>query len=163
MSRFTSLLTVSPLADGKSWWLRTPFGYDVGHEGSGDTVEVPVGFVTDFASIPRPFWILFPKWGRYGNAAVVHDFLYWQQQRSRREADAIFLEGMQVLSVSPLVRSIIFRTVRAFGWLAWLKNRWDRATGIDRVVTGGLTRVTDLPPARSGLLRHVLRGRPWAP
>jgi len=75
MRGFTSLLTVSPLSDGKSWWLRTPFGYDVGREGSGDSVELPVGFVTDFASIPRPLWILLPKWGRYGNAAVVHDFL----------------------------------------------------------------------------------------
>jgi hypothetical protein len=162
MSRFTSLLTVSPLSDGKSWWLRTPFGYDVGREGSGDSVEVPVGFVTDFASIPRLFWILLPKWGRYGHAAVVHDFLYWQQQRRRREADSIFLEGMKVLSVSLLVRYVMFGAVWTFGWLSWLNNRWDRLAGINRVVDSGLTKVTDLPPARPGVLRHVIRGRPWA-
>ena len=41
MSRFTEILTVSPLPDGRSWVLREPFGYDVGHENSGETIEVP--------------------------------------------------------------------------------------------------------------------------
>ena len=161
MSRFTSLLTVSHLSDGKSWWLRTAFGYDVGREGSGDTVEVPIGFVSDFASVPRPFWSFLPKWGRYGNAAVIHDFLYWQQTRTRREADGIFLEGMTVLGVSGLVRYVIFTAVRAFGWLAWLNNRWDRQAGINRVVEAGLEKATDLPLARPGVIRHLVQGRPW--
>ncbi len=34
MSRFTEALVVSPLADGKTWYLRDEFGYDVGREGS---------------------------------------------------------------------------------------------------------------------------------
>ncbi len=40
MSRFTEILTVSPLPNGKSWVLRKPFGYDVGHEDSGETIEI---------------------------------------------------------------------------------------------------------------------------
>ena len=40
-------------------------------------------FMTDFASIPRPLWSILPQWGRYGNAAVVHDFGYWTQTRPR--------------------------------------------------------------------------------
>ncbi len=160
MSRFTALLTVSPLSDGKSWWLRTPFGYDVGNEGSENTVEVPIGFVTDFASVPRPFWSILPKWGRYGSAAVVHDYLYWKQDRPRAEADAIFLEGMQILGVRVAVRFIIYCAVRWFGLLAWLTNRWDRQAGTDRVVHT-LTKATDAPPRRRGLLRHVMDGRPF--
>jgi hypothetical protein len=105
MSRFTNVLIVSPLPDGKTWYLRRAFGYDVGTEGSGDTINVPIGFLTDFASVPRPLWWLFPRWGRYGNAAVVHDFGYWDQSRKRPEVDRIFLEGMTVLGVGWFTRS----------------------------------------------------------
>lgn len=39
-------------------------------------IRVPAGFVTDFASIPRAFWVVLPPTGKYGKAAVVHDYLY---------------------------------------------------------------------------------------
>lgn len=119
MSRFTKILTVSPLADGRTWFLREAFGYDVGVEGSEDTINVPAGFMTDFASVPRLLWWIFPRWGRYGNAAVIHDYCYWDQQRSRKEADAIFFEAMGVLSVGTISRYLLYWTVRAFGWWAW--------------------------------------------
>src|SRR2546425_53495 len=93
MSRFTDVLLVSPLADGSTWVIMRDFGYDVGAEASGDHIDVAVGFQTDFATIPRPFWIILPKWGRYGNATVIHDWLYWRQARPRPQADAILLEA----------------------------------------------------------------------
>ena len=40
MSRFTDALVVSPMADGKTWVTLRPFSYDVGEEGSGDTVDL---------------------------------------------------------------------------------------------------------------------------
>jgi hypothetical protein len=43
------------------------------------SVTVPVGFVTDFASIPRVFWSLLRPDGVYTYPAIVHDFLYWEQ------------------------------------------------------------------------------------
>ena len=89
MSRFTEALVVTPLADGNTWVIVRPFGYDVEREGSGDRIDVRVGFMTDFASIPRLFWIALPKWGKYGNAAVIHDWLYWTQRRSRPSSDRI--------------------------------------------------------------------------
>ena len=88
MSRFTDTLLVSPLADGKTWILRKEFGYDVGAKGSEDQVNVPALFMTDFASVPRLLWAVLPRWGRYGNAAVIHDFCYWAQERTRAEAFA---------------------------------------------------------------------------
>jgi len=60
---------VSPLADGRTWVIRSEFGYDVGAEGSGDRIDVPIGFKTDFASVPRLFWAIFPQWG-YKNVDV---------------------------------------------------------------------------------------------
>ena len=68
MSQFTDVLVVSPLADGKTWVIVRDFGYDVGAENSGDHIDVAIGFKTDFATIPRLFWVILPKWGRYGNA-----------------------------------------------------------------------------------------------
>lgn len=133
MSRFTKILVVSPLADGRSWVLREEFGYDVGEIGSGDTIDVPVGFITDFASVPRPLWWLFPRWGRYGNAAVIHDFCYWEQSRSRKRADEIFLEAMGVLKVRICTRYILFWSVYVFGSLAWRSRRHLKKTGWTKI------------------------------
>ncbi len=119
MSRFTESLVVTPLPDGKTWIILSDFGYEIGEEGSGDIINVPIGTYTDFASIPRPLWAIFPRWGKYGNAAVIHDWMYWNQSRSRKEADDIFLEGMGVLEVPNWKRYTIYYAVRWFGWLAW--------------------------------------------
>src|SRR5437660_456817 len=127
MSRFTDVLLVSPLADGSTWVIMRDFGYDVGAEASGDHIDVAVGFQTDFATIPRPFWIILPKWGRYGNATVIHDWLYWTQVRPRPQADAIFLQAMGVLGVSGVVKYTLYWAVRLFGGLAWYRNAADRA------------------------------------
>ena len=99
MSRFTEPLVVTPLPDGKTWIILNEFAYEIGEEGSGNVINVPIGTYTDFASIPRTLWAVFPRWGKYGNAAVIHDWMYWDQSRSRKEADDIFLEGMEVLEV----------------------------------------------------------------
>ncbi len=123
MSRFTETLIVTPLPDGKTWIILADFGYDVGEEGSSDVINVPIGTYTDFASIPRPLWIILPRWGKYGNAAVIHDWLYWDQARSRKEADGIFLDAMGILEVSPWQKHAIYWAVRAFGWWAWWRNK----------------------------------------
>lgn len=119
MSKFTDLLVVSPLPDGKRWIIRKEFGYDVGQEGSGDTINVPIGFITDFASVPRLFWSVFPKWGKHGNAAVIHDYLYWTQKRNKKESDKIFLEAMAVLKVPKWKRYCMYWAVKYFGGWAW--------------------------------------------
>jgi hypothetical protein len=159
MSRFTSILLVSPLADGQTWVLMREFGYDVGAEGSQDQITVPVGFETDFASVPRPFWAILPKWGKYGNAAVIHDWLYWEQGRPRPAADAILLEGMVVLGVSAVVRQTIFTAVRLFGWLAWYRSQADRADGYERVLLNLPTKATTTTQRRGQyvqVVRHLL-------
>lgn len=115
MSSFTQSLLVSPLPDGGRWVVRGEFGYDVGEKDSGDRISVPIGFVTDFASIPRMFWKILPKWGKYGNAAVIHDYLYWEGIRPRKECDDIFLEGMEVWYVPLWIRYPMYWAVRWFG------------------------------------------------
>jgi hypothetical protein len=123
MSRFTESLVVTPKPDGRTWIVLSDFGYEVGYEGSGDVINVGIGFHTDFASIPRLFWVFLPQWGKYGNAAVIHDFLYWEQPRTRIESDNILLEGMVVLEVAYITRYAIYWAVRIGGWSAWGSNR----------------------------------------
>jgi hypothetical protein len=147
MSRFTEILTVSPLTDGKTWIIRKKFGYDIGREGGNEYIDVPVGFMTDFASVPRLLWAVIPKWGMYGNAAVIHDFCYWQQHIlikktknittefiTRRRADQIFLEGMKVLHVPWYYAYPMFWAVRAFGWWPWKANRRAKRDGAIKIL-----------------------------
>ncbi|WP_299875921.1 DUF1353 domain-containing protein [uncultured Cocleimonas sp.] len=133
MSQFTEALIVTPLADGKSWIIYKDFFYDVGAEDSGDRIQVDLGFVTDFASVPRLLWWALPKWGVYGNASVIHDWLYWTQKRSRLQSDNIMLEAMTVLEVQPIIKKLIYLAIRSFGWWAWARNSWDREAGLNRV------------------------------
>jgi hypothetical protein len=119
MSRFTDDLVVSPLSDGRTWTIFSDFGYDIGAEGSGNTINVPIKFRTDFASVPRIFWVIISQWGKYGNAAVIHDYCYWAQTRSRKESDGIFLEAMGVLGVGWVTKHILYWSVRLFGGLSW--------------------------------------------
>ncbi len=154
MSRFTEVLVVSPLADGKTWVIVRDFGYDVGAENSSNHIDVAIGFQTDFATVPRLFWDVLPKWGRYGNATVIHDWLYWTQTRPRREADAILLEAMGVLGVMPLVKYPMYWAVRLFGCLAWYRNEADRADGFDRVL-GDMRFKSVARSERRGAFRQV--------
>jgi Protein of unknown function (DUF1353) len=145
MSEFTKPLVVTPLSDGRTWVLMEPFSYDIGSEGSANTVNVPVLFMTDFASVPRPFWSVFPPWGRYGNAAVIHDFLYADQSRPRAEADHIFLQAMTVLKVGRVTRYILFFSVRWFGWLAWRSDRRRKLRGVSHIAVRMPDKCTEGP------------------
>ena len=66
-----------PFGDGQDSVLVAPLLYQIGR--SAFVITVPAGFVTDFASTPRAIWAILPPTGRYQLAAVVHDFLYWDQ------------------------------------------------------------------------------------
>lgn len=144
MSRFTDHLglTLFEDSDGEpilkagrcQWMLITPLRYDVGAEGSGETITVPAGATTDLASIPRLAWSLFPPDGPWLKAAVLHDFLYAsrgscvlgafhgrrrERPYSRAEADDILREAMQVLGVGALQRGVIWSAVRLGGGGGW--------------------------------------------
>ena len=100
--------------DGKNWLLIEGFHYYTEVESIG-LIEVPEGFLTDFASIPRGLWNLFPPTGKYGKAAVIHDFLYRMSDYDRKTCDKILLEGMECLGVNVATRQSIYWAVRLFG------------------------------------------------
>jgi hypothetical protein len=98
------------------------------------SIMVPRGFVTDFASVPRLFWSLLPPIGRYGYAALFHDYVYWQQTILRAEADRVFKDTMVELGVSAWKRGLLFGAVRLFGFVAWRGNARLKAAGERRIL-----------------------------
>lgn len=84
-------------------------------------IFVPKGFKTDMASIPRLLWNLLPPIGTYDKAAVLHDFLYATAPHgmSRKEADVILNQAMEICGVGSFRRFIIYAGVRVGGWVPW--------------------------------------------
>lgn len=121
--------------DGRSQWLLVQqLIYDVGEEFSGESIRVPMGFLTDLASVPAPFRNHLPPDGSWAKAAVVHDFLYATagtgifhgfryidrlEPYTRHEADDILLEAMAALDVPAAQRREIYSGVRLGGAGGW--------------------------------------------
>jgi hypothetical protein len=97
-------------------------------------VRVPVGFVTDFTSIPRAFWTLLRPDGAYTYPAIVHDYLYWDQQGSRADADLTLRYAMAEFAVSKPTIEAIYAGVRVGGELAWRTNASLKLSGEKRVL-----------------------------
>ena len=125
-------ILVKQFNDGENWILAEPVVYQIGN--SAHRIEVPKGFVTDFASIPYGVTAFFLPTGQYARAAVVHDYLYWSQTCSRAQADLIFLLAMVESNVPFATRRGIYRTVRAGGEGAWTDNQNQRKAGLPRVI-----------------------------
>ncbi|MGY8632556.1 DUF1353 domain-containing protein [Bradyrhizobium sp. 14AA] len=107
-------------------------------------VTVPVGFVTDFASIPRAFWSLLRPDGIYAYAAVIHDWLYWEQDRSKDTSDMTLKFAMQDFKIDAATINTIYAGVRAGGGSAWAGNKRLKASGEKRT----LKRFPDDPTTR---------------
>ncbi len=121
-----------PFGDGQDSVLVDPLEYRIGE--SQFVITVPAGFVTDFASTPRAIWAVLPPSGRYQLAAVVHDFLYWDQGCTRQQADDLLRSAMAESKVKPLERDLIWQAVRRFGASAWDGNAAARAAGKPRII-----------------------------
>ena len=92
-------------------------------------ITVEPGFDTDYASVPRAFWSIYPPDGSYRAAAVVHDWLYWclakeplGERITRAQADAVFLEALTALEIPWARRHLLHKAVRLGGWLPWGKR-----------------------------------------
>lgn len=97
-------------------------------------VHVPRGFVTDLASVPRMLWSIFPKTGRYAYAAIVHDYLYWTQDRTRDEADAVLAAAMEDAKVPASTVKDFNLALGVAGSKAWNDNAAAKAKGEKRIL-----------------------------
>ena len=117
------------------YFLLKPIGWKPNDASSNlQEVIVPAGFVTDFASIPRPFWSLLRPDGEYAYAAVIHDYLYWTQGRPRAVSDKIFKQAMEDFGVDAVTVATIYEAVRIGGASAWKENARLKAAGERRIL-----------------------------
>jgi hypothetical protein len=128
-------LHVSRFKDG-IWFLTKPIGWKP--DGSANErfkpLEVPTGFVTDFASIPRVFWSLLPPDGEYTYPAILHDYLYWIQERTREESDEILKLSMQEFGIRSSIVTAIYNAVRIGGGASWSENERIKKRGEKRIL-----------------------------
>jgi hypothetical protein len=122
---FTGEVVVRPIMpEGKRWDLVQGFSY----QAKVDTFDVPARFTTDFASVPRVAVWLLPRYGRWTQAAILHDYL-WHLSRTegfkKSDADGIFNRALRELGVPYLRR-----------WVIWAAVRW--ASGPRSWFAGGL-------------------------
>jgi hypothetical protein len=97
----------------------------------GGKITVPLGYITDLASVPRICWFAIAPFD-VARPAVVHDVLYEKInavrentskkdfKKARKIADVVFLQGME--ATEPLVAKwkkwSAYYAVRMFGWSA---------------------------------------------
>lgn len=100
--------------DGRLWELMNLFEY---HRKNGEIIQVLKGFKFDFASIPSLFWSLVGSpTGKYGAAALIHDWLCINATWNRAKTDKIFLEAMRDSDVSYLKRMTLYLAVRIWSY-----------------------------------------------
>lgn len=97
--------------DGKWFEVAEDFSYITRRD---TRLTVPKGIRTDFASIPRAFRWMIARVGKYGKAAVLHDYLCEYEITPRKRADKVFLEAMTELGVSWLKRKAMYVAVRTY-------------------------------------------------
>lgn len=86
--------------------------------GSTDVIQIPDGFQTDLASVPRIFWSVLPPDGTYERAAVVHDWhcvhlAAGDCRISSRDTDGLFRRMAREGGAGLVTR-----------WLLWVGVRW---------------------------------------
>jgi len=124
MTYYNDLPEVQPQPDGKTWKL---FGVWLVNVFQLGELEIPDGFIFDFASIPRVArWWRSPATGKHRLAAIVHDYLYNTKQCKRKKADEIFYWCLQQDGVPKWEAYLMYLAVRSGGWVAWNNNNKDQ-------------------------------------
>ena len=135
--------------DGERWVIRHGFRFYLTGDEAGEFVDVPDGFVTNFASTPRIAWFAFPPTGSYAQAAVVHDKLFLapvvRSAHSARpcpvsETPRIFASAAEACGTSWLTRRVMFRMLQAFSHPSWEQYRAkDAQINLLTITAGGTT------------------------
>ena len=136
------------LPDLRRFRLADDVVYTWRHAGEGGAgvyrLVVPEGFEHDFASVPRPLWVLVAPID-LGIASIVHDWLYANAGRvetlrwagtwepvatpwTREDADRLFARLMREQGVARWRRRAAYLAVRVFAGRFWGRpRRWQPA------------------------------------
>ena len=83
-------------------------------------VQVPRAFISDGASVPRFLWSVYPPFGKYLEAAVIHDYFCVLGKKGEspicsKTAARVFREAMKVCKVTRLRRNKMYWAVALAG------------------------------------------------
>lgn len=122
MSKFWTQLDVVLLSDSAnngrgSWRLQNPLIYE--SDVAAQVFIVPVGFVTDFASVPRIPGVFELLGDTAHEAAALHDWLYTTHPVPRDIADAVLQEAAKVSGTSAFKAWLLWAGVRVGGASHW--------------------------------------------
>ena len=110
-------LILEPISNGKAILLED-YIYSI----NGYDIKVFKGFVTDGASVPHSLQWLYNPYGKYINAAVVHDYLYSVYNNTginRTLSDKIFRHIMKETGVDSRIVRKFYAAVKYFGAISW--------------------------------------------
>lgn len=120
--QFLSSLQVEQI-DEDNWRLTAPLRF---YSARLDRlIEVPRGFVTDFASVPRFPFIYWFTAGKFQAAAVIHDWFYRTDTEdiTRAAADAVLAEAMEALGYWKVRQWFVWAGVRIGGYWSYDTRR----------------------------------------
>ena len=110
-------LILDPISNGKAILLEE-YVYDI----NGYLIRLPKSFITDGASVPHSLQWLYNPYGKYINAAVVHDYLYSVYNNTginRTLADKILRHIMKETGVDSRTVRRFYNAVKYFGETSW--------------------------------------------
>lgn len=81
----------------------------------GSIYTAPAGTLTDFASIPRAVWWLWPKNGKHSAPAIIHDHNCTVRRLPSPKVHAIFRRGLKARGCSRVTQLVLWLAVRLFG------------------------------------------------
>jgi hypothetical protein len=81
----------------------------------GRSYTAPAGTLTDFASVPRPAWWIFPKNGKHSKAAVIHDRLCTERRIASPTVHAILRRAVRACRCHRVTQWSFWLAVRLFG------------------------------------------------
>jgi hypothetical protein len=86
-------------------------------------VQIPAGFTTDGATVPRIFWVIIPPYRKIYPAALVHDFRYHfrNHPQGRSGADKELMHNCKDLGLSHNRHLIVWLAVMLFGWFIYYR------------------------------------------
>lgn len=99
-------------------------------EASGWRFEVPMGFKTDGASIPRFLWRIcgHPLESPRVYAALAHDYLYGgggPREITRKDADKVYQALLKRFGWGRIRADVEYRALRLFGGSHWTERTYE--------------------------------------
>lgn len=90
---------------------------------NGLEIVIPKGMVTDFCTVPKFLWGIFPPYGDFLLASIIHDYIYIYRPEgyTREMADKEMLLWSNALCDNKIDNKIRYWAAKLLGWTYWDK------------------------------------------